>query len=1116
MRVAQDGQSTLLFLAAQAQQPDGSCQLRITVIRVLSAYERAFTSEPDDIMEKVGDWLTEGATANCVGLHLDTRGELSIYRVSADSHLMFQPVQFLPHPPSPSASTLGPSGRLPGGEESTGFLPLPLSQSLNQIGQQFKLPNPFSKPSHRKSMSFRYSRYNTIPKSFGMAAIEEQNLDPSRVELGDEVDAGAIEWGLGTAGEQVVDISGLALATFANGTKVMGCAWSPDRVSVFRLDTRERKKVRALTAHEADGIQQVYWLNSDTYAMSTPEEVQVYALKITDANNDDVSGDAWFLDETLDVIHRAELAAPFPQEGETTSSCLISPSMLLVSRHDALKDSSDLSIVNLPVNSRPKPLSRKSTRRKDTQMMGGTRPLWSSGPRNIDPTRVHAVLPLGFDTVILGLGDGRIARATMEELFVQRHCPLPSGSSIKSDLGLDWPISSLERVKNNRTEEEYIVGGSFEGSIAIWSLSDLQLRARWTVFATPLLSVIDLGAEEEHAVDNMQLLYLIPGATSPLEKLCLGEDNLLLIYADASKARLWDLKTQEFWRSMTKAKAEELLEQDVWSTKVRDSPAKHASDTRRMLLEEMTQAIFIDIGELIRTGMTTITKKPSSATAATDLASPGILRAWMYLHPILSAFLTMQIADPDFDELCLGLLGSRPPGTVSACGVAGSTWSRSPEYSSGLLLAILSLLKAGSHFEEWDSITSQISTYLINNLYQIVGDSFKFPSLEALTSYWFSPCSEVKQSARTLFTSQVQRLSEKQACDIVEEGRYRLPAVQPDSLKDAPYSAAALVVVGHVAVEHYASIPAETLTDIAKSVALYLHDESSPHRTLAIELCSVGFHVWQHYVDAVNVLRALFELATNSGGGKKDATGATQSSTGGVGPQARSAVLQIASTNTPLFMTTLTMDIATPKSVDHRRSVMQLIAFIIKKKPLVLYPNLTRLVEAVIKSLDPNIASNREAVMDPAVEILGHVVRTFPTVDFHKATQRLALGTNEGAVIMYDLKTATRLYVLEGHKKRLTAVSFSPDGRRLVTVSLDESVVMVWKVGSSFTSFFNPGAPPRQGGTGTEAYKVYPFNVGDEARMTIAGTLDWVAFEWTNDRTARLKIRDSALTFATT
>ena len=81
---------------------------------------------------------------------------------------------------------------------------------------------------------------------------------------------------------------------------------------------------------------------------------------------------------------------------------------------------------------------------------------------------------------------------------------------------------------------------------------------------------------------------------------------------------------------------------------------------------------------------------------------------------------------------------------------------------------------------------------------------------------------------------------------------------------------------------------------------------------------------------------------------------------------------------------------------------------------------------------------------------------------------------------MYDLKTATRLFVLEGHLKRLAACSFSPDGRRLVTVSLEESVVRVWKVGSSFSSFFHPGAPPRQGSGGSSPFKTLSFNVGDE------------------------------------
>lgn len=46
------------------------------------------------------------------------------------------------------------------------------------------------------------------------------------------------------------------------------------------------------------------------------------------------------------------------------------------------------------------------------------------------------------------------------------------------------------------------------------------------------------------------------------------------------------------------------------------------------------------------------------------------------------------------------------------------------------------------------------------------------------------------------------------------------------------------------------------------------------------------------------------------------------------------------------------------------------------QRPLVLYPNLPRLMEAVVKSLDPNSTSHREAVLDTATEILGHVVKT--------------------------------------------------------------------------------------------------------------------------------------------
>ena len=113
------------------------------------------------------------------------------------------------------------------------------------------------------------------------------------------------------------------------------------------------------------------------------------------------------------------------------------------------------------------------------------------------------------------------------------------------------------------------------------------------------------------------------------------------------------------------------------------------------------------------------------------------------------------------------------------------------------------------------------------------------------------------------------------------------------------------------------------LTDISKSIALYLHDEKSIYRVLAVDLCSRGFHVWQHYIDSMEILRSLINLATNM---QKDSI-----SVQNVGAQARLAVLAIAGNSMPLLMGTMCLDILTPPSVEHRRSVLQILAFLIRK-----------------------------------------------------------------------------------------------------------------------------------------------------------------------------------------
>lgn len=185
------------------------------------------------------------------------------------------------------------------------------------------------------------------------------------------------------------------------------------------------------------------------------------------------------------------------------------------------------------------------------------------------------------------------------------------------------------------------------------------------------------------------------------------------------------------------------------------------------------------------------------------------------------------------------------------------------------------------------------------------------------------------------------------------------------------------------------------------------------------------------------------------------------------------------------------------------------------QKPLILYPNLPRLAEAVVKSLDPTVTAMREAVVQAATVMINELVSTYPSIAFHGRLQRLAVGTHEGAVIMYDLKTATRLYVLEGHRRQLAACSFAPDGRRLITVSLEEGKVLIWKVGSSITSIFMPGIMPRQGATDESgAYKAIDFNVGAASLMSTAEVLEAVTFEWQDDRSVRLNVGEASMTFS--
>ncbi|KAI0365315.1 WD40 repeat-like protein [Pilatotrama ljubarskyi] len=1028
----------------------------------LSLGQNAMTG--DAKLEYLGQWSVNGPL-NSIGLRAEHDHSLILFHADPAGHLVSHTLKINDPPLEPA--------ELPDSHSST-HLPL---------------PNPFK--------ALKALSTDNIPET-------DTNTVPERIEVREGIDHG--ELGLT---EPL-----LGLRAHDNGTDVRLCAWSAHEILIGKWTHGglERLPICAVCR-----VQDVRWSQHESYSVLFPDHLAVYTLPQSPGNGSTPGSQPQLLHTIpLSSYDHATLAP-----GGNVISTRVKNGRRRI--HQADFEAPDS----------PKDIFRH-------------RALWKARTdafcaQSQALPRISSVLPMELDLIVLGYTDGHLRRSSLPQ-------SAPSSTNFAtSHLALPGPIVALEHVQNPRTGEHLIVGGADDGTIAIWSLDTLKLHARWTMFTTPLARVISLhdsqvgrlhgcvlcvsqdGTIAVVAVDGNQFVYLVPGAAAPLKRICLGENNLLLMYADG-RARLWDTATREFWRSMSLDKAVELVQQGGWLEwyVVDGSPAEmYRIATRRSMdrtserkptltspgytSPDAASTILLDISALLRQ------LSSSPALSGTSSTPPNPKKKLEHARAILSILLTFGISE-GIDTICTEGLSIRPaPATLGLHSPetltivpqpnSSSVWTVSPEASADRAVAILALLHFLTQYEDLVQDANTVMTFYAASIGQLVANH-QPPSLPRLAHHMLhAQSAEIRHALRLTFDAGVARLSDTEAAEIVEMWQQYLPSARVEKEREMPQSAKALCICGFIAVDKYTLLPTSTLTDIAKSIALYLHDETSPHRSLAIDLCSRGFQVWQQYVDAVEMLRALFTLATTT---KKEAIAVPN-----IGVQARSAVLQIAANNTPLFMTTLAIDILNPRSVQHRKSIMQLVIFLIRKKPLVLYSNLPRLVEAIVKSLDPNSSASRDAVLDSATEILSHVVQTFPTVDFHMATQRLAVGTSEGAVVMYDLKTATRLYVLEGHKKRTTACSFSPDGRRLVTVSLEESVVLVWKVGSSFTSLFMPGAPPRQGHGGSDPFKTLNFHIGNAAQMSLEATLVNVRFEWTADRSVRLKIAETVLTFST-
>jgi WD40 repeat protein len=109
-------------------------------------------------------------------------------------------------------------------------------------------------------------------------------------------------------------------------------------------------------------------------------------------------------------------------------------------------------------------------------------------------------------------------------------------------------------------------------------------------------------------------------------------------------------------------------------------------------------------------------------------------------------------------------------------------------------------------------------------------------------------------------------------------------------------------------------------------------------------------------------------------------------------------------------------------------------------------------VHILLQCLDPNELALRKNSHKFVSVILSSMVKIFPMVAFHPETQRLAVGTHEGPIGIYDVRTSAKWKILEGHTSNVTCLSFNSRGNYLASYSAIDRTLKLWRVGN--TGFF--------------------------------------------------------------
>mmetsp|Transcript_8231 Transcript_8231/g.19901 ORF Transcript_8231/g.19901 Transcript_8231/m.19901 type:complete len:468 (-) Transcript_8231:87-1490(-) len=351
------------------------------------------------------------------------------------------------------------------------------------------------------------------------------------------------------------------------------------------------------------------------------------------------------------------------------------------------------------------------------------------------------------------------------------------------------------------------------------------------------------------------------------------------------------------------------------------------------------------------------------------------------------------------------------------------------------------------------------------------------PSLTLLARTYVDSVDAVQQAARVLMDGTLRRMPLATQEQLIQAWSPRVlraaGATSGDNANTNTASAAqleihspagiAVLVVSLLACKFGHALTPDVTRTLAEVWVRMLGAPLDTHRRLAGEMVGMGFHLWEPTVGAQagRLIKQLFGLmAATAGlhvhGGHAGALrGAGRLSLGLGGNPYLGALISIGSCQPALFAA-LMGDVAVQLDIDATRrsaAIVTLVSLIRAKSSLA--RDMPAIVEAILRPLDPSLPKLREGCLQAGTLALRELVKRYPMAAFHQTSQKLGIGTVTGVVLIYDLRTATKWRILQGHNGAVSAVAFAAGGDLVASFSAADSTLRWWQAGSStFFGYF--------------------------------------------------------------